>query len=265
MAQPTTARRIAETSSFLTAQHCADFARDGFVYVPAAFSPAEMRAITGWSEEVQGWTEVPGRHMAYYEDDLAHPGRRVLQRIENFVPYHAGFERILSDRRMLGAVEQLFGDPAVLFKEKINFKLPGGDGFKPHQDQQAGWWNYAPIFITALVTIDEQTIENGCLELAAGHHKKGMVGGAWTPLTEKDMADMKFVPYPTKPGDVMYFDSFAPHGSAPNRTDRPRRVLYITYNRRADGDHRLPYYADKRKSFPPDIERAPGTQYKFRV
>ena len=35
-------------------------------------------------------------------------------------------------------VGELFGEPAVLFKEKINFKMPGGAGFKAHQDQQAG-------------------------------------------------------------------------------------------------------------------------------
>ena len=256
---------IRKPAPFLNPQHVADFARDGFVYLPGAFSVGEMRRITQWTDEVQGWKEEPGRHMAYYEDSLTEPGKRVLQRIENFVPYHPGFQDLLSDPRMLGAVEQLFGGASVLFKEKINFKLPGGDGFKPHQDQQAGWWNYAPIFITALVTIDEQTLQNGCLELAAGHHKKGLVGGEWTPLTDKDMADMNFVPYPTKAGDVMFFDSFAPHGSKPNQTDKPRRVLYITYNKLADGDHRVPYYADKRKSFPPDIERLPGQQYKFRV
>ena len=260
-----TARKIADSSTFLSQRQVADFARDGFVFVPGAFSAAEMRDITKWTEEVQAWQEVPGRHMAYYEDSLRETSRRVLQRIENFVPYHAGFQELLADPRMLGAVEQLFAERAVLFKEKINFKLPGGDGFKPHQDQQAGWWNYAPIFITALVTIDETTLENGCLEVAAGHHKKGLVGGEWTPLTDKDMADMKFVPYPSKPGDVMYFDSFAPHGSAPNQTDKPRRVLYITYNRLSDGDHRVQYYTDKRKSFPPDVERRPGETYKFRV
>jgi hypothetical protein len=252
-------------AALLTRTQIEDFGRDGFVYAPGAFSPTETREITRWVDEVQHWTEVPGRHMVYYEDSLSEKGKRVLQRIENFIPFHPNFQDLLAEPRMQGAVERLFGDPAVLFKEKINFKLPGGDGFKPHQDQQAGWWNYAPIFITALVTIDEQTIENGCLELAAGHHKKGMVGGEWTPLTEKDMAGMNFIAYPTKPGDVMFFDSFCPHGSKPNRTGKPRRVLYITYNMATHGDHRVRYYADKRKSFPPDIEREPGKDYKFRV
>jgi len=33
----------------------------------------------------------------------------------------------------------LFGEPPVLFKEKINYKLPGCRPDKLHQDQAAGW------------------------------------------------------------------------------------------------------------------------------
>jgi hypothetical protein len=64
---------------------------------------------------------------------------------------------------------------------------------------------------------------------------------------------------------VLFFDSYAPHGSKPNRTAEARRILYLTYNRARDGDHRAAYFADKRANFPPDIERAPGTEYRFRV
>jgi hypothetical protein len=48
-------------------------------------------------------------------------------------------------------------------------------------------------------------------------------------------------------------------------TDQKRRVLYVTYNRKADGDRRAQYYADKRASYPPDIERDPNKEYRFRV
>lgn len=250
---------------FLAPEQIREFNSNGLIYVANAFSPAEMRTITRWVRDIQDWDEVPGRHMAYYEESLTTPGERVLQRIENFVPYHADFGDFVAGARMLGAVEQLFGAPAALFKDKINFKLPGGDGYKAHQDQQAGWSAYAPLFITALVTIDEQTIENGCLELAAGHHKKGLVGSEWQPLSDDETAAMEFVPYPSRPGDVMYFDSFVPHRSAANRTEKPRRVLYITYNALQYGDRRSQYYADKRRSYPPDIEREPGKQYTYRV
>ena len=70
---------------------------------------------------------------------------------------------------------------------------------------------------------------------------------------------------PTRPGDAVFFDSYVPHRSEANATAAPRRVLYVTYNRRADGDHRVRYYADKRRSFPPACEREPGREYVYRV
>lgn len=167
-----------------------------------------------------------------------------------------------SDRQR---VSGLFGEPAVLFKEKINFKMPGGNGFTPHQDAQAGWNDYANLFITVLIGIDESTVENGCLELAAGHNQSGLIGELWKPLTEENMKGMEFISVPTKPGDAVFFDSYAPHRSGPNLTENPRRVLYLTYNRRSEGDHRLQYYADKRRSYPPDIEREPDQKYVFKV
>jgi ectoine hydroxylase-related dioxygenase (phytanoyl-CoA dioxygenase family) len=203
--------------------------------------------------------------MVYGEESLREPGRRLISRIENFCPYHAGFRKLVEGEKLLGRVEDLLGERAVLFKDKINFKLPGGDGFKAHQDQQAGWSVYASLFVTALVTIDGATEANGCLELAAGHHRRGLLGPEWAPLGEGHLRGVVFVPYPTAPGDVIFFDSYVPHRSGPNLSDEPRRVLYLSYNRLSEGDHRVRYYADKRKSFPPDVEREPGKQYVYRV
>jgi hypothetical protein len=67
------------------------------------------------------------------------------------------------------------------------------------------------------------------------------------------------------PGDVLFFDSYVPQASKPNLSGTQRRVLYLTYNRASDGDHRKRYYADKRLRFPPDIDRLPGVAYRFRV
>ena len=242
-----------------------NFQRDGFVVVPGLFDEEEMRRISAWTDELQGLPEVPGRCMMYFEPSLLHPGARVLQRIENFCPFHAGFAALCDGEKLCGTVSRLFGEPAVLFKDKINFKLPGGDGFKPHQDQQAGWSTYADLFITAMVSLDPTTADNGCLELCAGQHTRGLLGGEWTPLTDDDMRRLGARPVPTRTGDAVFFDSYTPHASGPNLTAERRRVLYITYNRQSVGDHRVRYYADKRKSFPPDIERDPTRTYTFRV
>ena len=182
--------------------------------------------------------------------------------MEDFEPYHAGFSRLLNDRRMKGVVSELFGEEAVLFKDKINFKLPGGDGFKAHQDVQAGWDTYAALHITALLTIDPCTVENGCLEIAAGYHRHGLIGEKWKPLQEDAL---NYAAIPTQPGDVIFFDSYTPHRSGPNLTGNQRRVLYVTYNKLSEGDQRRQYYADKRRSYPPDCEREPDRKYVFRV
>ena len=93
----------------------------------------------------------------------------------------------------------------------------------------------------------------------------GLDEQGFKPLTPEQMRGMDFMSVPTAPGDAIFFDSFAPHRSAPNNTTMPRRVLYITYNRASDGDWREQYYADKRKSFPPDCEREADKVYEYKV
>jgi ectoine hydroxylase-related dioxygenase (phytanoyl-CoA dioxygenase family) len=186
----------------------------------------------------------------------------VIQRIENFCPVHDGFARLIHDGALMRWTGALMGGPVVLFKDKINFKMPGGAGFKAHQDQQAGWSAYAPIFVTAMVTLDPATLETGCLEMAPGRHHEGLIGEEWKPLDESGLA---LEPVPTAPGDVIFFDSFTPHASQPNLTAAARRILYLTYNLAADGDHLARYYADKHAAFPPDIERDQTKSYVFRV
>ena len=172
---------------------------------------------------------------------------------------------MITTRRMQQAVSELLDEAAVLFKDKINFKLPGGDGFKEHQDVQAGWNEFADLHITAMVAIDETNEQNGSLEVIAGMHDKGVLGEMWAPLKDKDTDHTPYVPVHCQPGDTVFFDSFAPHRSAPNHTDQARRVLYITYNSVSAGDSREKYYADKRKNYPPDIERDPNQDYSFKV
>ena len=73
---------------------------------------------------------------------------------------------------------------------------------------------------------------------------------------------MQWTPLTVKAGDVVCFDSYIPHRSKANLGTTSRRALFLTYNRKADGDVRLKYYADKRKYFPPECEREEGVDYE---
>lgn len=257
--------KIRQQKKFFSSRELENYARDGFVVVRGLYTRAEIDELSGWIDELVTRPKLPGREMAYFEDSLLRKGERVLSRIEKFTDHHAGFDRFVHDERMAGRVAELLGEPALLFKEKINFKLPGGGGFAPHQDIQPGWDDYAPFFISVLVTVDESTVANGCLELSAGHHKRGWIGERMKPLTEEQLKGIAFTAYPMSPGDTAFFDCFVPHQSKPNLTAERRRNLYLTYNALSRGDHREKYFADKRKSFPPDNEREPGKAYVFRV
>ena len=246
----------------LTQDQIDDFYNSGSLVVRGAFAPEEAKRIQTWSDELVALPEAPGRQWVFHEKSLKNPGKKLISRIEYIHPFHAGFKELAEALR--APVGQLLGEEAVLFKEKVNFKMPGGDGFKPHQDSQAGWDKYANFFISVLVCIDEATVENGCLEVVAGHHKRGLFR-SWEPLTEDNMQGMVFVPVPTKPGDLIFFDCYAPHQSQPNLSDKIRRLYYATYNKLSAGDHQAQYYADKRKNYPPDIERDPAKTYVFRV
>jgi 2-aminoethylphosphonate dioxygenase len=243
----------------------AAFQRDGYLLLRGFFNRDEVAEITRWTEELASAPEEVGRHWVYREASLLDPEDRIIQRIENFCPFHEGFDQLVRHGRLMETVSRLFGEQAILFKEKINFKMPGGAGFKAHQDQQAGWSTYAPLFITALVGIDASTLENGCLEVAPGWHKRGLLGEEWKPLDDQRIAEVGLKPVPTEPGDVLLFDSYVPHASAENMTGAARRILYLTYNRLSDGDQRERYYRDKFAAFPPDVARVPGSEYVFRV
>ena len=255
------------TESFTTFSplEISGYRRDGFVIVPTMVTASEINRLSDLIDKLCSKTPQPGREMVYFEDSLMEKGKRVLSRIEKFADADPELKNFIYGEAMVRRVQELLGDQPALFKEKINFKMPGGGGFAPHQDIQPGWDDYAPYFISILVTIDKSTIKNGCLELSAGHHKRGMLGEKWKPLTEEQLRGVVFEAYPMEPGDVAFFDCYVPHQSKPNLTSSQRRNLYLTYNRQSDGLSRERYFSDKRKNYPPDNERESGKEYIFKV
>lgn len=242
------------TDSFeapLTIEEVLRFQETGWVLKRDLFLKRESELLVRWADEVALLPRLPGRQMVYFETSLLDSESRIVQRIENFCPHHAASERMSREGKLVKAVEQLFGENVVLFKDKINYKLSGGGGYELHQDQQAGWSRYAPLFVNALVAIDESTLENGCLEIANMPRVRNMLAPERSVLSEDDLSPYGLIPCPTCPEDVLFFDSFVPHSSKPNLTNRPRRTLYLTFNRQSDGDHRGSYFVEKRISFPP--------------
>lgn len=226
----------------------------GYVALRGVVNPADQALLTRAAEQLEAWPERPGAWMKYFE---AGPERR-LCRVENFFPHHPELRAFFARPELLTCLAALLGEPAQLFKEKINFKLAGGEGFAAHQDAPAFALFDQRYHLTVMIAVDPTTPSNGCLELA---HKR-------TPLQLLDQAPdgtlsaavidaLDWRPLEAAPGDLIIFDSYLPHRSGPNRSSGPRRAFYVTFNRASDGDVRAAYFERKRRAFPPECERDP--------
>ena len=233
------------------------FNHDGFLVKRKFFDDNEISEIRKWVYEYakkrpEDWKK--GQEMGYYETSL-NDGKRILTRLENFVDYNQNFYDLVYSSKIIGAVEDLLAEKCVLFKEKINFKNPGGAGFKPHQDAISRWDDYASDFMNVLICTDKGTIDNGCLEVAPGFHNKGLLGPYDAPIPDEYLMKMDFQPLQHSLGDVVFFNSFTPHQSQENKTKFPRTNIYLTYNKSSQGDNRREYFSRKRRELPPDNER----------
>ena len=248
--------------NLLSAEQLDFWKNQGYLFLPGFLSSSEKERLTEWTQELSALPEAPGKWMKYFESSSFDSEQKILCRIENFIPYHPGFFDFLQDEKKLSILSQLMGERAILYKEKINFKMPGGKGFKHHQDAPAFTTFGQTYHITMMVALDPSTLENGCLEVVRGRHREGVFPAEADGTIRQDVIDsMRWDPIVMNPGDLLFFDSYVPHGSAPNRSKAARRALYVTYNKASEGNYRDEYFAQKRKFFPPECERQEGVDY----
>jgi ectoine hydroxylase-related dioxygenase (phytanoyl-CoA dioxygenase family) len=170
-----------------------------------------------------------------------------LCRSENFVPFHAGLRALLTTGTVLGTASALLGEPAVLYKEKINYKPPGGAGYAPHQDAPA--YRFVETHVSCMVAVDDADDDNGCLEVVSRSHHELLPTASDGCLRADLAATLDWVSVPVRAGQTLWFHSRTPHRSGSNRSAVPRRALYPTYNAAAEGDLRDDYYRQKLREF----------------
>jgi hypothetical protein len=226
----------------LSDQQVADFGRDGFLVLRGALDPDRVAEVRAWVDEITGWATDDGPGLHHFEQTDAGP---TLARSEDLIPHHDGVRALLTEGLLPEVTGDLFGEPALLYKEKINYKQPGGGGFAPHQDAPA--YRFVDHHISVMVPLDPATEASGCLWVASD-----FVAGELLPmegirgLRDDVVEALRWQPVELEPGDLLWFDSYLPHRSDTNTTSTPRRAFYLTYNAASAGDLRSTYYDDKR-------------------
>ena len=231
----------------------------GFFFREAAFAPAELAALSAAAEAVvrraEAGLEAGGERYAvdgntYVELQLAGrtatvqlehaPGSRTVRVIEPFHALDPLFERLVDDPRIVAPMCELIGTPRVaLFTDKLNLKRPReGSRFQWHQDSPywAHFCRHLDRLPNVMLTLDAADASNGCFRLIPGSHRHGLLPGrqgegVLGPLfTHPDHFDeSRAVAAEVPAGSLVFFSPHSVHGSLPNRSERPRRALVLTY------------------------------------
>jgi ectoine hydroxylase-related dioxygenase (phytanoyl-CoA dioxygenase family) len=177
--------------------------------------------------------------------ELTDGGRR-LARTENFTPVSPLLSTLLREGAVTDVAGQLLSEPAVLYKEKINYKAAGGAGFAPHQDKPA--YPFVNRVLSVMVAVDDATTDNGCLEVVSGAHHEVLAQDERGCIDPRVVARFDWQPVELRAGQTLFFHALTPHRSGPNRSTLDRRALYPTYNGRSEGNLRDEYYAVRRRA-----------------
>lgn len=226
-------------ASPLSADQLATWEETGYLHLPGLIPRDEIAAIAAAIDGLED------RHRGLIDPDntrfeFVHGKVWKWDPVTDLCPEIAALAR---DRRLLDPVAAIYdgGEPA-LFKDKLIIKPAGSRGNDLHQDYN--WWQGFPhSLLTVTVAIDGGTRANGCTEIWPGMHRAGLLhppGRGLLPV--ETVAGREPLRFESQPGDVAIFHCFTPHRAGENRSERPRRQLFLTYNDSRDGDLYAAHY-----------------------
>jgi ectoine hydroxylase len=241
----------------LTDAERAHFHRDGYVVRERAFSLDEVERLGATVEEVIAEVIKRARrpeagneltlgdgHRIQFSSHAAiqwewAEGSQEVRLIEPFTHLHPRFGQLWADRRLCEPMQDMLDTSAVSpYTCKLNLKRPReGSEFPWHQDYTY-WYAFTPRTAheigTAILFLDDASAANGGLCLLPGSQQRGPA--------PRDPADpTRFLADPARidasnerviaapAGSLLFFGSLMLHRSSPNRSDRQRRAILLSF------------------------------------
>jgi ectoine hydroxylase-related dioxygenase (phytanoyl-CoA dioxygenase family) len=206
--------------------------------VEAAVACAHRQAADGRTYFLDGKRFVDvGPMTVQYEHEAGSETVRVIEPVQHLDP---GINALVRDPRVVNPIRDILGQEEIaVWTNKLNLKRAGeGSGFSWHQDSP--YWvhdsGHVDLLPNVYVAFDDANLANGCLQVIDRSHVDGclpgtsngtQLGGFFTDPGCFSEADA--VPLEVKAGSMAFFDAHIIHGSEPNRSDRPRRAIVMTY------------------------------------
>ncbi|NML46707.1 proline hydroxylase [Ramlibacter sp. G-1-2-2] len=225
----------------LTKEQLAQFDRDGYLFFPGHFTPAETRALTG---------AVPGLYARREAFNVREKDSDAVR--TNFAAHMVSepFAKLARHPRMVEPVRELFGEDVYMHQFKINGKMAfEGDVWQWHQDYGT-WLNDDQMpterAMNVAIFLDDVNEYNGPLMFIPGSHRKGVVEAKhdltttsyplWTvdnaliaQLVERAGGKDGGIVSPKGPaGSMILFHSCLVHASSSNLSPWNRVSVYLS-------------------------------------
>ncbi|NJK91852.1 MAG: phytanoyl-CoA dioxygenase family protein [Blastochloris sp.] len=228
------------TKTDITPDQIEQFHRDGYCVVDQLFHPSEIDEIEAFFEDYksQKGELFDSQYEGFKNFQDIDPTKTQLRAMHP----HRYSQRVTDwffNSKVVSVLETLLGTPPLGAQTMYYYKPPGAKGQGMHQDNF--YLLAAPATcIAAWTAIDTADLDNGCLYVAPGSHRKDI----YCPSSNKvetwfEYGDSHINPFPRelKPipvivprGSTMFFGGNLVHGSGPNRTkDRSRRTFIGHY------------------------------------
>ena len=208
---------------------------NGYLGVEGVFSAEEVAELQQVTDDFVEKSRAHTEHTDVFDLEPGHtPENPRLRRLKNPILQHEVYARAIRNTKVLDIVEQLIGPGIRTNGNKLNLKSAGfGSPVEWHQD-----WAFYPHtnddILAVGVALDDMMMENGPLLVVPGSHKEriyshhedgAFVGAVTEEIPHADQA----VPIELKAGGISIHHARALHASAPNISDRPRRLLLFQY------------------------------------
>jgi len=218
----------------------ARYAQEGYLAIENAFDAGEIQqALDGMDDLVMGRRE--GFTGIIFENKAREllPTLSLENRLDAvrkfgwFVEHEPRLHALAHHPKLLSIITRILGDTPFLFQDMALIKPPRIGREKPwHQDHAYFDLPMGTRVVGVWIALDEATTENGCMRVLHGGHHEGprlhFQRRDWQ-ICDAEMAGVKPIAVPLRPGGLMLFDALLPHGTPTNHSPKRRRALQYHY------------------------------------
>ena len=221
----------------ISAREVETYRREGYLILPDVLTPGEVTDLQRVTDEFVERSRAVTKHTEMFDLEDGHTSSAPrLRRIVSPHLWHPVYAELVRHPRIIAALSSLWGSNIRFDQSKLNMKSAGfGSPVEWHQD-----WAFYPHTNDDLaavgVMIDDIGEDNGPMLVLPrshtgpiyDHHAEGRFCGA-IDVNRSSLDVSRALPCLGRAGTITIHHARLVHGSATNRSTRPRRFLLHQY------------------------------------